>query len=200
MTALRIGIGGPVGSGKTALVNRLCVSLRDEIALGVVTNDIYTREDAEFLVRAGALPAERIVAVETGGCPHAAIRDDVSMNLVAIDGLERRFPGLELVLVESGGDNLTAIFSPDLVDRQIYVLDVAGGEKVPRKGGPGVTRSDLLLINKTDLAGAVGASLDVMRRDATQVREGRPVLFTNLRDADGLAAVVDWVRAQLHGG
>jgi urease accessory protein len=200
MTALRIGIGGPVGSGKTALVNRLCVSLRDEIALGVVTNDIYTREDAEFLVRAGALPAERIVAVETGGCPHAAIRDDVSMNLVAIDSLERRFSGLELVLVESGGDNLTAIFSPDLVDRQIYVLDVAGGEKVPRKGGPGVTLSDLLLINKTDLAGAVGASLDVMRRDATQVREGRPVVFTNLRDGEGLAAVLDWVRAQLHGG
>jgi urease accessory protein len=200
VTALRIGIGGPVGSGKTALVDRLCVSLRDELALGVVTNDIYTREDAEFLVRAGSLPAERIVAVETGGCPHTAIRDDVSMNLSAIDSLERRFPGLDLVLVESGGDNLTATFSPDLADRQIYVIDVAGGEKVPRKGGPGVTQSDLLLINKTDLAGAVGASLEVMRRDANLVRQGRPVLFTNLRDAEGVAAVVDWVRAQVDGG
>ena len=197
MTALRIGIGGPVGSGKTALVNRLCVSLRDEVEMGVVTNDIYTREDAEFLVRAGSLPPERIVAVETGGCPHTAIRDDVSMNLAAIESLERDLAGLKLVLVESGGDNLTATFSPDLVERQIYVIDVAGGDKVPRKGGPGVTQSDLLLINKIDLADAVGASLEVMQREARQVRQGRPVLFTNLRRGDGLEAVVGWVRAQL---
>lgn len=197
MSALRIGIGGPVGSGKTALVDRLCVQLRDELELGVVTNDIYTREDAEFLVRAGSLDPERILAVETGGCPHTAIRDDVSMNMAAIERLERQFPRLELVLVESGGDNLTATFSPDLVDRQIYVIDVAGGDKVPRKGGPGVTQSDLLLINKTDLASAVGASLEVMQRDAKQVRHGRPVIFTNLRSGDGLPGVVGWVRQQI---
>jgi len=197
MSALRIGIGGPVGSGKTALVDRVCVQLRDLLELGVVTNDIYTREDAEFLVRAGTLDAERILAVETGGCPHTAIRDDVSMNLAAIESLERRFPKLDLVLVESGGDNLTATFSPDLVDRQIYVIDVAGGDKVPRKGGPGVTQSDLLLINKTDLADAVGASLEVMEREAKQVRHGRPVMFTNLRAGDGLPEVVEWVRQQL---
>lgn len=197
MSPLRIGIGGPVGSGKTALVDRLCVHLRDELELAVVTNDIYTREDAEFLVRAGSLDPRRILAVETGGCPHTAIRDDVSMNMAAIERLEREFPSLELVLVESGGDNLTATFSPDLVDRQIYVIDVAGGDKVPRKGGPGVTQSDLLLINKTDLASAVGASLEVMEREATQVREGRPVIFTNLRSGDGLPGVVEWVRQQL---
>ena len=197
MSALRIGIGGPVGSGKTALVDRLCVQLRDELELGVVTNDIYTREDAEFLVRAGSLNAERILAVETGGCPHTAIRDDVSMNMAAIERLERQFPSLELVLVESGGDNLTATFSPDLVDRQIYVIDVAGGDKVPRKGGPGVTQSDLLLINKTDLASAVGASLGLMERDAILVRQGRPVILSNLRAGDGLPAVVAWVRQQL---
>jgi urease accessory protein len=197
MSALRIGIGGPVGSGKTALVDRLCVQLRNELELGVVTNDIYTREDAEFLVRAGSLDAERILAVETGGCPHTAIRDDVSMNTAAIESLERQFPKLDLVLVESGGDNLTATFSPDLVDRQIYVIDVAGGDKVPRKGGPGVTQSDLLLINKTDLADAVGASLEVMEREATLVRQGRPVIFTNLRAGEGLPAVVEWVRLQL---
>ena len=197
MSALRIGIGGPVGSGKTALVDRLCVQLRDELELGVVTNDIYTREDAEFLVRAGSLEPERILAVETGGCPHTAIRDDVSMNLAAIERLEHQFPNLDLVLVESGGDNLTATFSPDLVDHQIYVIDVAGGDKVPRKGGPGVTRSDLLLINKMDLASAVGASLEVMEREAILVRQGRPVIFTNLRDGEGLPAVVEWVRLQL---
>ena len=197
MNALRIGIGGPVGSGKTALVDRLCVQLRDELELGVVTNDIYTREDAEFLVRVGSLDAQRILAVETGGCPHTAIRDDVSMNMAAIESLEGRFPRLDLVLVESGGDNLTATFSPDLVDRQIYVIDVACGDKVPRKGGPGVTQSDLLLINKTDLANAVGASLEVMEREASLVRQGRPVIFTNLRAGDGLPAVVEWVRLQL---
>jgi len=178
-------------------VDRLCVNLRDELQLGVVTNDIYTREDAEFLVRVGSLPAERIVPVETGGCPHTAIRDDVSMNLAAIEALEREFPLLDLVLVESGGDNLTATFSPDLVEKQIYVIDVAGGDKVPRKGGPGVTQSDLLLINKIDLADAVGASLDLMEREAGQVRQGRPVIFTNLRQGEGVTAVVEWVRAQL---
>jgi urease accessory protein len=197
MTPLRIGIGGPVGSGKTALVDRLCTNLRDELELGVVTNDIYTREDAEFLVRAGSLPPNRIVAVETGGCPHTAIRDDVSMNLAAIESLERDLRRLDLVLVESGGDNLTATFSPDLVDVQIYVVDVAGGDKVPRKGGPGVTQSELLIINKIDLAEAVGASLEVMEREARQVRGGRPVLLTNLRRGDGLAAVLDWVRQQV---
>ena len=194
---IRIGIGGPVGSGKTALVDRLCSGLRDQIELGVVTNDIYTREDAEFLIRAGSLPAERILAVETGGCPHTAIRDDVSMNLAAIDELTRRFPNLAVVFVESGGDNLTAMFSPDLADASIYVIDVAGGDKVPRKGGPGVTRSELLVINKIDLAPAVGASLDVMERDARQVREGRPVLFTDLRHGQGVAAVLAWVREQV---
>jgi urease accessory protein len=193
----RIGIGGPVGSGKTALVDQLCTSLRDELQIGVVTNDIYTREDAEFLIRAGALPAERILAVETGGCPHAAIREDVSMNLAAIDELVRRFPSLEVVFVESGGDNLTAMFSPDLADASIYVIDVAGGDKVPRKGGPGVTRSELLVINKIDLAPAVGASLEVMEHDARRVREGRPVVFTDLRHGQGLTAVLTWVREQV---
>jgi urease accessory protein len=197
VSALRIGIGGPVGSGKTALVDSICRRLRDEIQLGVVTNDIYTREDAEFLLRAGSLDPERIRAVETGGCPHTAIREDVSMNLSAIEALERDFPGLDVILVESGGDNLTATFSPDLVDKQIYVIDVAGGDKVPRKGGPGVTQSDLLLINKIDLAEAVGASLELMQREARQVRDGRPVVLTNLRRGDGLPDVVSWVRAHV---
>ena len=194
--ALRMGIGGPVGSGKTALVDTLCKRLRDELEIGVVTNDIYTREDAEFLVRSGALAQERILAVETGGCPHAAIREDVSMNLAAIDALLRLFPRLDLVLVESGGDNLTAMFSPDLVDCQIYVIDVAGGDKVPRKGGPGVIESELLVVNKVDLAAAVGASLEVMQRDACRVRDGRPVLFTDLRHGEGVEPVLDWVRKQ----
>jgi len=194
--ALRMGIGGPVGSGKTALVDTLCKRLRDELEIGVVTNDIYTREDAEFLVRSGALAQERILAVETGGCPHAAIREDVSMNLAAIDALLRLFPRLDLVLVESGGDNLTAMFSPDLVDCQIYVIDVAGGDKVPRKGGPGVIESELLVVNKVDLAAAVGASLEVIQRDACRVRNGRPVLFTDLRHGEGVEPVLDWVREQ----
>ena len=194
--ALRMGIGGPVGSGKTALVDTLCKRLRDELEIGVVTNDIYTREDAEFLVRSGALAQARILAVETGGCPHAAIREDVSMNLAAIDALLRLFPRLDLVLVESGGDNLTAMFSPDLVDCQIYVIDVAGGDKVPRKGGPGVIESELLVVNKVDLAAAVGASLEVIQRDACRVRNGRPVLFTDLRHGEGVEPVLDWVREQ----
>jgi len=196
VSMVRIGIGGPVGSGKTALVDHICKRLRDELQLAVVTNDIYTREDAEFLIRSGALPVERILAVETGGCPHAAIRDDVSMNLAAIDTLLGRFPNLDLLLVESGGDNLTAMFSPDLVDCSIYVIDVAGGDKVPRKGGPGVTESELLVINKIDLAEAVGASLDVMQHDARRVRDGRPIVFTDLRHGAGLDVVLDWVREQ----
>jgi urease accessory protein len=197
VSAIRIGIGGPVGSGKTALVDRVCKNLRAEVQIGVVTNDIYTREDAEFLIRSGALPVERILAVETGGCPHAAIREDVSMNLAAIETLLQRFPDLDLVLVESGGDNLTAMFSPDLVDASIYVIDVAGGDKVPRKGGPGVTQSELLVINKIDLADAVGASREVMERDAKAARGPLPVLFTDLRHGDGLDPVLDWVREQL---
>ena len=190
----RIGIGGPVGSGKTALVAALCRTLRAELTLGVVTNDIYTTEDADFLRRAGVLPDERIRAVQTGACPHTAIRDDITPNLDAVEELEAQFPELDLVLVESGGDNLTATFSYGLIDRQIFVIDVAGGDKVPRKGGPGVTRSDLLVINKTDLAPLVGADLGVMDRDASAVRNGRPTLFTSLTDDPSARSVADWVR------
>jgi urease accessory protein len=193
--APRIGIGGPVGSGKTALVAALCRALSGELTLGVVTNDIYTTEDADFLRRAGVLPDERIRAVQTGACPHTAIRDDITPNLDAVEALEAEHPDLDLVLVESGGDNLTATFSYGLVHRQIFVIDVAGGDKVPRKGGPGVTRSDLLVINKTDLAPMVGADLEVMRRDAAAARGGRPTLFTSLTADPGATAVVDWVRA-----
>ncbi|MGI9119532.1 MAG: urease accessory protein UreG [Acidimicrobiales bacterium] len=195
--ALRIGVGGPVGSGKTALVAALCRSLADELHLAVVTNDIYTTEDAEFLRRTGVLADERIVAVETGCCPHTAIRDDIGANLDAIEGLEARLGPLDLVLVESGGDNLTATFSHALVERQIFVLDVAGGDKVPRKGGPGVTGADLLVINKTDLATAVGADLAVMARDAADRRQGRPVVFLSLVTDPLAAPVSGWVRAQL---
>jgi urease accessory protein len=183
----RIGIGGPVGSGKTALVAALCRALSQELMIGVVTNDIYTTEDADFLRRAGVLPGDRIRAVQTGACPHTAIRDDISANLDAVEELEADYPGLDLVLVESGGDNLTATFSYGLIHRQIFVIDVAGGDKVPRKGGPGVTRSDLLVINKTDLAPLVGADLAVMDRDAAAVRDGRPVLFTSLAGTSGAA-------------
>jgi urease accessory protein len=193
--ALRVGIGGPVGSGKTALVAALCRALREDIALAVVTNDIYTTEDADFLRRAGVLDLERIVPVRTGCCPHTAIRDDIAANLDAVEDLEARFGPLDLVLVESGGDNLTATFSHGLADLQIFVLDVAGGDKVPRKGGPGVTFSDLLVINKTDLAPLVGASLTVMDRDAHAVRAGRPVMFTSLREDPLAAEVAAWVRA-----
>lgn len=197
---LRVGIGGPVGSGKTAVVEQLCRALRDELSLAVITNDIYTREDAEILLRAGALPAERIVGVETGGCPHTAIRDDISMNDEAVHDLAAQFPGLELVLIESGGDNLAAAFSPDLVDRFIYVIDVAQGEKLPRKGGPGLGRSDLLLINKIDLAPHVGADLAVMEADTRRMRGARPYLLTNMRDGTGVAALVAWIKAQLSAG
>src|SRR3979411_1679722 len=195
--AFRIGIAGPVGSGKTALVDRLSKHLYPKLSLAVVTNDIYTKEDAEFLLRAGTLPGERIRGVETGGCPHAAIREDASMNLEAIADLERTHPGLELVFVESGGDNLAAAFSPELVDAFIYVIDVAGGDKIPRKGGPGITRSDLLVINKIDLAPYVGASLEVMDRDARKKRGDRPFLFTNLKDGTGVVELTAWVRRQL---
>jgi urease accessory protein len=190
----RIGIGGPVGSGKTALVAALCRALSAEYTIGVVTNDIYTTEDADFLRRAGVLPDERIRAVQTGACPHTAIRDDIGANLDAVEALEHDHD-LDLILVESGGDNLTATFSYGLVHSQIFVIDVAGGDKVPRKGGPGVTRSDLLVINKTDLAPFVGADLDVMARDAAAVRAGRPVVFTSLTDDPTAKQVTDWVRA-----
>ena len=191
--AFRVGVAGPVGSGKTMLVDRLSKSLWPRYSLAVVTNDIYTKEDAEYLLRQGTLPAERIRGVETGACPHSAIREDASMNLQAIADLEDTLPGLELIFVESGGDNLAAAFSPELVDVWIYVIDVAEGDKIPRKGGPGITRSDLLLINKIDLAPYVGASLEVMDRDSRKMRGDRPFLFTNLRDAVGLNAVVEWL-------
>jgi len=186
-----------VGSGKTALMERLCRALRAEWELAAITNDIYTREDAEFLVRAGALPPERVLGVETGGCPHEAIREDVSMNLAAIELLHQRVPGLDLILIESGGDNLAATFSPELADSTIYVIDVAAGDKIPRKGGPGITQSDLLVINKTDLAPAVGASLEVMDRDARRMRGVAPFVFTQLKHGDGAEAVATWVREQL---
>jgi urease accessory protein len=195
--AVRIGIGGPVGSGKTALVDALCKRMRDKYELGVVTNDIFTREDMEFLVRSEALAADRIVGVQTGGCPHTAIREDASMNFDAIDDLARRHPHLDVIFLESGGDNLAASFSPELVDAAIYVIDVSGGDKIPRKGGPGVTRSDLLVINKIDLAPMVGASLDVMARDATAARGDRPFVFTNLKSGQGLEPIVQWIEHEL---
>ena len=194
---LKIGIGGPVGSGKTALVETLARRLRDHFDMAVITNDIYTQEDAQFLVRRGALPAERVVGVETGGCPHTAIREDASVNLEAVHDLVTRFPDLELLFVESGGDNLSATFSPELVDATIYVIDVAEGDKIPRKGGPGIVRSDLLVINKIDLAPYVGADLGVMERDARRMRGARPFVFTNLREGDGADAIVSWIRRDL---
>ena len=197
-TPLRVGIAGPVGSGKTALVEALCKNLRQQFNIAVVTNDIYTQEDAEFLVRSNALESDRIVGVETGGCPHTAIREDASMNLAAIEDLEERFNDLDLVFVESGGDNLAATFSPELVDVTIYVIDVAGGDKIPRKGGPGITKSDLLVINKTDLAPYVGASLEIMDRDSKTMRGDRPFVFTNLKAQDGLEAVVKFLLTHLH--
>ena len=190
---LRVGIGGPVGSGKTALTLALCQRLRDTYDIAAVTNDIYTREDAEFLVRHHALPRERILGVETGGCPHTAIREDASINLEAVERLNRAFPGLQIVFVESGGDNLAATFSPELSDLTIYVIDVAAGDKIPRKGGPGITRSDLLVINKIDLAPYVGASLEVMERDARRMRGERPFVFSNLKEGVGLDAIVSFI-------
>ena len=192
----RIGVAGPVGSGKTALVEVLCKRLRDRYQIAVVTNDIYTQEDAQFLVRAGALSADRILGVETGGCPHTAIREDASMNIAAIEQLETKFADLDLIFVESGGDNLAATFSPELVDATIYVIDVAGGDKIPRKGGPGITKSDLLVINKIDLAPYVGASLDVMERDARQMRGSKPFVFTNLKTAEGVEEVLVFIDRQ----
>ncbi len=192
----RIGVAGPVGSGKTALVEALCKQLRDRYQLAVVTNDIYTQEDAQFLVRAGALDQNRILGVETGGCPHTAIREDASMNIAAIEQLEKTFANLDLIFVESGGDNLAATFSPELVDATIYVIDVAGGDKIPRKGGPGITKSDLLVINKIDLAPYVGASLEVMDRDALKMRGEKPYVFTNLKTAEGLGEVLTFIDRQ----
>ena len=194
MAAVKIGIGGPVGSGKTALVDRLCKAMRERYHLTVITNDIYTFEDAEFLTRSGALERERIRGVQTGGCPHTAIREDTSVNQEAVDELLEKFPDTEILFLESGGDNLAACFSPELVDVSIYVVDVSGGDKVPRKGGPGVTRSDLLIINKTDLAPHVGADLSVMDRDAKKLRGEKPIVFTSLRDMEGLDEVIDWIR------
>ena len=196
LPALRVGIGGPVGSGKTTLVEMLCKAMRDRYDLVVVTNDIYTKEDQRLLTVAGALEPERIMGVETGGCPHTAIREDASINLEAVDRMLRQFPDADLVFIESGGDNLAATFSPELSDLTIYVIDVAGGEKIPRKGGPGITRSDLLVINKTDLAPHVGASLEVMARDARAQRGDRPFVFTNLKTQEGLATVIAFIQAR----
>jgi urease accessory protein len=190
---LRVGIGGPVGSGKTALVDALCKHMRDQFEIGVVTNDIYTKEDQQFLIRSQALPEERIIGVETGGCPHTAIREDASMNLAAVDELSQRFENLDFIMVESGGDNLSATFSPELADLTIYVIDVSAGDKIPRKGGPGITRSDLLVINKIDLAPYVGASLEVMDRDARKMRGERPFVFTNLKTQEGLKVIEDFI-------
>ncbi len=194
MSYVKIGVAGPVGSGKTALIECLTREMSKDYSIGVITNDIYTKEDAEFLCRNSVLPQERIIGVETGGCPHTAIREDASMNLEAVDELTERFPDLELLFIESGGDNLSATFSPELVDATIFVIDVAEGDKIPRKGGPGITRSDLLVINKIDLAAYVGADLGVMERDSRKMRGNRPFLFTNIRERRGTAPVVEWIR------
>ena len=196
MSPLRVGIGGPVGSGKTALMDALCKYFRDDYDIAAITNDIYTREDAEFLTRAGSLPPERIIGVETGGCPHTAIREDASINLAGVADLTRRFPDLDVILIESGGDNLAATFSPELADLTIYVIDVSAGDKIPRKGGPGITRSDLLVINKIDLAPFVGASLEVMDRDARRMRGERPFVFANIRAGTGVAEIAAFVQRQ----
>ena len=195
---LRVGVGGPVGSGKTALMDALCKTFRARYEIAAITNDIYTKEDAEFLTRAGSLVPERIIGVETGGCPHTAIREDASINLAAVIEMRRRFPQLDLILIESGGDNLSATFSPELADITIYVIDVSAGDKIPRKGGPGITRSDLLVINKTDLAPLVGASLDVMDRDARKMRATRPFVFANIRAGKGVAEIAEFI--ELAGG
>ncbi|HEY9229046.1 MAG TPA: urease accessory protein UreG [Gemmatimonadaceae bacterium] len=194
---VRVGVGGPVGSGKTALIDRLARSLSSEISIAAITNDIFTKEDAEFLVRNESLPADRVIGVETGGCPHVAIREDVSMNLSALDEMTARHHDLDLLFIESGGDNLAATFSPELVDAHIYVIDVAEGDKIPRKGGPGISKSDLLIINKIDLAPYVGADLTVMKRDAAKMRGGRPFIFTNLKDGHGLDEVISWLKSEV---
>jgi urease accessory protein len=194
---VKIGVGGPVGSGKTALLDCLCKAMRSRYELAVVTNDIFTKEDMEFLMRSEALPTERIIGVETGGCPHTAIREDASINFDAVDLMKQRFPQLDIIFIESGGDNLAASFSPELADASIYVIDVAGGDKIPRKGGPGITRSDLLVINKTDLAPYVGADLNVMDRDSRMMRGIKPFVFTNLRKGEGVDAVEGWIRREL---
>ncbi|WP_432651255.1 urease accessory protein UreG [Huintestinicola sp.] len=194
MSYVKIGVGGPVGSGKTALIERLTRKMSEEYSICVVTNDIYTKEDAEFLIKNSALDPERIVGVETGGCPHTAIREDCSMNLEAVDEMAKKFPDVQIIFIESGGDNLSATFSPDLADASIYVIDVAQGEKIPRKGGPGVTRSDLLVINKTDLAPMVGASLEVMARDSERMRGTRPFMFTNLMTLEGVDDIIGWIK------
>lgn len=194
MSYVKIGVGGPVGSGKTALIERITRKMSTDYSICVVTNDIYTKEDAEFLIKNSTLPKERIVGVETGGCPHTAIREDCSMNLEAVEEMADRFPDVEIIFIESGGDNLSATFSPDLADATIYVIDVAQGEKIPRKGGPGVTRSDLLVINKTDLAPMVGASLEIMKQDSERMRKGKEFLFTNLMEGDSVDAVITWIK------
>ena len=197
MSYVKIGVAGPVGSGKTALIEALTREMASDYSIGVITNDIYTKEDAEFLCRNSVLPMERIIGVETGGCPHTAIREDASMNLEAVDEMMENFPDIELLFIESGGDNLSATFSPELVDATIFVIDVAEGDKIPRKGGPGITRSDLLVINKIDLAPYVGADLSVMERDSRKMRGDRPFLFTNIRDKDGLDRVIDWIKSHV---
>lgn len=194
---VKIGIGGPVGSGKTALLDCLCKMMRDTYDLGVVTNDIFTKEDMEFLTRSQALTSDRIIGVETGGCPHTAIREDASINFEAVDEMKERFPSLDILFLESGGDNLAASFSPELVDAAIYVIDVAGGDKIPRKGGPGITRSDLLVINKTDLAPYVGADLAVMDRDSKKMRGDKPYVFTNMKTREGVDAIISWIRSEV---
>lgn len=194
MSYVKIGVGGPVGSGKTALIERITRKMAKDYSICVITNDIYTKEDAEFLIKNSALPAERIMGVETGGCPHTAIREDCSMNLEAVEEMAEKFPDVQIIFIESGGDNLSATFSPDLADATIYVIDVAQGEKIPRKGGPGVTRSDLLVINKTDLAPLVVASLEVMAKDSERMRGGKDFLFTNLMEKDSVDSVIDWIK------
>ena len=194
MSYVKIGVGGPVGSGKTALIERITRKMAKDYSICVITNDIYTKEDAEFLIKNSALPADRIEGVETGGCPHTAIREDCSMNLEAVEEMAEKFPDVQIIFIESGGDNLSATFSPDLADATIYVIDVAQGEKIPRKGGPGVTRSDLLVINKTDLAPMVGASLEVMAKDSERMRGGKDFLFTNLMEKDSVDSVIDWIK------
>lgn len=197
MNYIRIGVGGPVGSGKTALIERLTRQMASEYSIGVVTNDIYTKEDAEFLIKHSVLPAERIIGVETGGCPHSAIREDVSMNMEAIEELVTKFPDIQIVFIESGGDNLAATFSPELADASIYVIDVSEGDKIPRKGGPGITRSDLLVINKIDLAPYVGASLEVMERDSKRMRGDMPFIFTNLNTGQGVDDIIKWIKTHV---